>query len=129
MPRYEIFEGNTANGGATWAWDPITYNSTMDNIRPIVPKWDNQHTALLWMRGTYTTYTNYNMAIVGLTEISPLTGGGSNSGPADASRRRHMDERRRIRQRANWQCEHFVASRRRRNRRQRLAGNDSLGVP
>ncbi len=81
MPRYEIFEGNTINGGSTWAWAPITYNSTMDNIRPIVPKWDNQHTALLWMRGTYTTYTNYNTAIVGLTQFTPLTGGGAGSGP------------------------------------------------
>jgi hypothetical protein len=37
-----------------------------------VPEWDDDHTALLWMRGTYTTYTNYNLNIVGLTDISPL---------------------------------------------------------
>ena len=97
MPRYEIFEGHTTNGGTTWAWDPITYNSTMDNIRPIVPKWDNQHTALLWMRGTYTTYTNYNMAIVGLTQITPLTGGGTGSGPPQINpRHRHLDQRCRL---------------------------------
>jgi hypothetical protein len=84
MPHYEIFEGNTADGGATWAWDPITYNSTMDNIRPIVPKWDSQHTALLWMRGTYSTYNNYNMAIVGLTFAS-LPGDFNNDGKVDAA--------------------------------------------
>lgn len=67
MPRYEIFAGVTADGGASWTWTPITYASTADNLRPIAPKWDDQHSALLWMRGTYTTYTNYDLRIVGLT--------------------------------------------------------------
>jgi hypothetical protein len=83
MARYEIFEGSTTNGGTTWAWNPITYNSTTDNIRPVVPKWDTQHTALLWLRGNYTTYTDYNLAVVGLTQISPLTTG-PGSGPAQS---------------------------------------------
>jgi hypothetical protein len=73
LARYEIFEGVTSDGGANWNWSPITANSTMDNLRPIVPKWDSEHTALLWMRGTYSTYTNYNLDIVGLTEITELT--------------------------------------------------------
>lgn len=72
MARYEIFEGNTADGGASWAWKPITFNSTMDNLRPIVPKWDAAHTALLWMRGTYSTYTSYDLDIVGLTSIGSI---------------------------------------------------------
>ncbi len=74
MPRYEIFEGTTATSGASWTWAPITFNSTVDNLRPIVPEWDDEHTALLWMRGTYTTFTNYNLDIVGLTEFEPLSG-------------------------------------------------------
>lgn len=84
MAHYEIFEGDTANGGATWAWNAITYNSTMDNIRPVVPKWDIQHTALLWMRGTYSSYTNYNMAIVGLTLVS-LPGDFNKDGKVDTA--------------------------------------------
>jgi hypothetical protein len=67
MPHYEIFEGITSDGGASWTWSTITFNSTVDNLRPIVPEWDDDHTALLWMRGTYTTYTNYDLDIVGLT--------------------------------------------------------------
>jgi hypothetical protein len=74
MPRYEIFEGATDDGGASWTWAPITFNSTVDNLRPIIPDWDAEQTALLWMRGTYTTYTNYNLDIVGLTEFVPLSG-------------------------------------------------------
>jgi hypothetical protein len=73
MPHYEIFQGVTADGGANWNWAPITYNSTMDNIRPIVPKWDADHTALLWMRGTYNSFTSFNLDIVGLTAFTPLT--------------------------------------------------------
>jgi hypothetical protein len=72
MPHYEIFEGVTTTGGASWAWSPITFNSTIDNVRPIVPEWDDEHTALLWMRGTYSTFTNYNLDIVGLTSIGEL---------------------------------------------------------
>ena len=74
MPRYEIFEGQTADGGDNWTWSPITFNSTVDNLRPIVPKWDDEHRALLWMRGTYTSFTNFNLEIVGLTEFAPLAG-------------------------------------------------------
>ena len=72
LAHYEIFEGRTADGGASWTWEPITLNSTVDNLRPIVPAWDDEHTALLWMRGTYSSYTNYNLDIVGLTKIVPL---------------------------------------------------------
>jgi hypothetical protein len=72
MQHYEIFEGVTTTGGASWTWSPITYNSTMDNLRPIVPAWDDEHTALLWMRGVYSTYTSYNLDIVGLTSIGDL---------------------------------------------------------
>jgi hypothetical protein len=72
LPHYEIFQGKTTDGGANWHWDAITANSTMDNIRPIVPSWDTNHTALLWLRGTYSSYKSYNMSVVGLTSIAPL---------------------------------------------------------
>jgi hypothetical protein len=74
MPHYEIFEGDTTDGGANWAWQPITFNSTVDNVRPIIPKWDAANTALLWMRGSYGSYTSYDMDIVGLTAFGPLQG-------------------------------------------------------
>jgi hypothetical protein len=64
--HYEIFKGVTTNGGLSWNWSPVTFNSTQQNVRPIVPKWNATNTALLWMRGTYTSYTNWNMDAVGL---------------------------------------------------------------
>jgi len=63
--KHEIYQGVTCDNGATWKWTPVTKGSTVDNLRPIVPKWDADHTALLWMRGTYTTAQNMTMKIVG----------------------------------------------------------------
>lgn len=51
--HYEIFRGDSSDGGRTWHWTPITASSTMDNLRPIVPKWRDDRTALVWMRGEY----------------------------------------------------------------------------
>jgi hypothetical protein len=53
LRHHELFRGKTRDGGTTWTWEPITANSTMDNLRPIVPRWKDSRTALVWMRGTY----------------------------------------------------------------------------
>jgi hypothetical protein len=68
--KKEIYMGVTCDDGATFKWAPITSGSTVDNIRPIVPKWDSTHTLLLWMKGTYTSAQSYSMQIVGTTAIS-----------------------------------------------------------
>jgi hypothetical protein len=65
LGKHEIFMGVTCDNGATFKWAPITQNSTVDNLRPIVPKWDAQHTALLWLKGTYTSAQSYNFTVVG----------------------------------------------------------------
>ena len=69
--KREIWRGTTCDNGATFMWTPVTARSTMDNIRPIVPKWDANHTALLWLRGTYTTAQNYAMKVVGTLTTKP----------------------------------------------------------
>jgi hypothetical protein len=51
--HYELFRGITADSGQSWRWEPITANSPVDNLRPIVPAWDDPRTVLVWMRGTY----------------------------------------------------------------------------
>jgi hypothetical protein len=58
--HYEIFRGVTADGGATWRWEPITANSTVENLRPLVPKWADARTALVWMRGPEYLHNNGN---------------------------------------------------------------------
>lgn len=64
--HYEIFKGTTRDGGAAWSWTPITTDSSADNLRPIVPAGSGESAVLLWLRGTYRTYTDYNLAVVGI---------------------------------------------------------------
>ena len=74
----EIWKGVTSDNGVTWSWTPITQNSVRDNLRPIVPLWDNDNTALLWCRGTYSAAQSFDAAVVGvldrrLESISKMT--------------------------------------------------------
>lgn len=64
LRHYELFRGRTTDNGATWSWTPITFNSTRHNIRPVVPAWDKDNTALVWLRGDYFAYTKYDMDVV-----------------------------------------------------------------
>ncbi len=65
--KYELYKGVTADFGATWTWEAITENSTVDNLRPVVPEWNGQNTAVAWLRGNYYSYTNWNTEVVGIT--------------------------------------------------------------
>jgi hypothetical protein len=54
--HYELYRGHKPGPGQAWEWAPLTSDSDVDNIRPIVPKWDDPRTALVWMRGTYVRH-------------------------------------------------------------------------
>jgi hypothetical protein len=62
---HEIFRGRTADGGGTWSWSPITQNSSVDNLRPLMVAWDGDNSLLVWFRGTMSRSQNYDTAIVG----------------------------------------------------------------
>ena len=62
---HEIFKGLTSDGGQTWTWTPVTQNSAVDNLRPLVAAWGGR-TAVLWFRGTMNRSQHYNSAIVGI---------------------------------------------------------------
>ncbi len=65
--HHELFRGTTRDSGATWRWEPITANSTMDNLRPVVPRWKDPRTALVWMRGTYkNNHGEWTTAVVAM---------------------------------------------------------------
>jgi hypothetical protein len=72
LSYYEIFVGTTADDGATWLWSPVTYDSSLDNLRPVVPRGNAGSAIVVWMRGRYRSYTNYNSSIVGLTQLVPM---------------------------------------------------------
>jgi len=67
-PVNEIWKGVTCDNGATFTWIPMTMGSAHENLRPVVPKWDNQNSALLWFRGDYETAQMYTAQVVGIIE-------------------------------------------------------------
>lgn len=74
--KREIWRGQTTDHGATWTWKAVTAKSTLDNFRPIVPKWSPGKEALLWFRGTYTSAQNFSTNVVGiLSDGDPRTSG------------------------------------------------------
>ncbi len=71
--NHEIFKGVTADNGATWNWTQITFDSTVDNLRPAVPRWDANNTALFWLRGYYPAFgsnpqADYDQVLVGMID-------------------------------------------------------------
>jgi hypothetical protein len=54
--HWELFHGRTPDDGATWQWTALTENSSDDNLRPIIPVWNDPRVALVWMRGRYVTH-------------------------------------------------------------------------
>jgi hypothetical protein len=67
--HYELFRGNTTDGGQTWTWIALTNDSKADNLRPMRPRCtdkenQNQYRALVWLRGEYRAYTDYLQEIV-----------------------------------------------------------------
>jgi hypothetical protein len=63
--HHELFRATTADGGQTWRFEPITQDSATDNLRPIVPRPGNEgRRVLLWLRGNYRAYTDYQQELV-----------------------------------------------------------------
>lgn len=63
LAHHEIFHGRTGNAGATWTWTPVTANSGVDNLRPIVVPGDPSRVTLLWFRGTMSSSQHYDCEI------------------------------------------------------------------
>jgi hypothetical protein len=62
--HYEIYRGARGESGDTWGWTALTQDSTMDNIRPIVPLGSGSGNLVLWLRGLYGSYTDYDLEVV-----------------------------------------------------------------
>jgi autotransporter-associated beta strand protein len=83
--HYEIYKGVTGDGGLTFTWQAVTTNSAVDNLRPYVPRRFGGEPCVLWFLGTYTSYTSFSTAVVGLfTTQIPQTNAASGFWNADA---------------------------------------------
>ena len=62
---FEIIKWETQDGGHSWKSDPITHNSQVNQVRPVVPRGykGSSKTLLLWMSGKYEHYTNFDTGI------------------------------------------------------------------
>ena len=81
----EIYKGVTADGGASWSWSAITEDSTLDNMRPIVPNSHGGETTVLWFRGHYNHAQDIDAAVVGIIDRNDEAVGLVNYVDADAS--------------------------------------------
>lgn len=51
--NFEVFRAETTDGGASWTYRQITRDSSCHNFRLSVMPWDEENTAVVWMRGYY----------------------------------------------------------------------------
>jgi hypothetical protein len=69
--HWEIFRGERSPGASgpdpssRWRWKRITTDSSADHLRPVVPRAEGGQPILLWLRGSYRAYTDYDLEVVG----------------------------------------------------------------
>jgi putative BNR repeat neuraminidase len=63
--RFELFLGMTDRDGGNFRYIPLTANSSADNIRPYIVSIDSRRSLVLWMRGEYRSYSDYDTDIFG----------------------------------------------------------------
>ncbi len=64
---FELSKATTGNFGKSWKIIPVTRNSRLNNVRPVIPRYRKKSdpTVLLWMQcRKYLHYTNYDADIV-----------------------------------------------------------------
>lgn len=66
--HYQIYQGRTSDGGATWKWMQLTFDTDQDNLRPIVPRNHHARMCVLWFQGEYKSSVNFKTKVVGIFE-------------------------------------------------------------
>jgi hypothetical protein len=61
----ELYRGVRRSDGQ-FTWTTMTTNSSVENLRPVWTASESGASALLWLRGRYTTFINFSMALVGI---------------------------------------------------------------
>ena len=63
--HWELFVGISAEAMQKVRWVALTKNSVADNIRPVIVSIGAHHSLVVWMRGRYSSYTDFDTDIVG----------------------------------------------------------------
>lgn len=64
--RYALYRGVTRDGGLTFDWTEVTPGSTENELRPHAIINPGGPTDVVWFRGRYTTYTDFQARVMGL---------------------------------------------------------------
>jgi len=67
--KHEIYRAMVGSGDDinTIKWQAVTRDSTVRNLRPVIVR-DGDQRIVLWQRGDFRTYTNYDLDTVGFVE-------------------------------------------------------------
>jgi hypothetical protein len=65
LQHWELFIGSVDDGTQDIRWTTLTKNSDRDNIRPLIVSVGTTHSLLLWMRGKYKSFRDFDTDIVG----------------------------------------------------------------
>jgi hypothetical protein len=91
LKMHEIFKGETQDDGVTWAWTTVTQNSSVDNLRPVIPPWTPGNIAVIWFRGSMRRSQLYDCAVVGIIDRTNEKLGSMNCVKIDASNTKRID--------------------------------------
>lgn len=69
--HWEIFRGRPRKDESGWKWEPVTENSTADNLRPIVPAGSRGRVSVIWLRGTMRLPKQSSLEVVALLPNTP----------------------------------------------------------
>ena len=65
LVHWELWDGHRQPNGSV-AWAPLTSGSSVDNLRPVMARHRSGSSALLWLRGRCTSYSDYDADVVGV---------------------------------------------------------------
>lgn len=67
--KHEIYRAKVGinDDVETIRWESVTRDSRMRNIRPVIVR-DQDTRVIAWLRGTFNTYTDYRLDVVGIVE-------------------------------------------------------------
>jgi hypothetical protein len=66
-PHWEIYEATSTDAGSSWSLAAVTANSSVDHLRPVHAS-GHGRAAVVWLRGTYTTFRDYDLEVVGVPD-------------------------------------------------------------
>ncbi len=63
LGEFDLYDGHTTDGGATWSWVRLT-STSKDELRPFLTNSSvNAMQALVWFAGTYSSYNNFTTTV------------------------------------------------------------------